>query len=425
MGKIDIKCLTADPGLTTLYGFAYGFTSRKAQETGIKDEMILFKSQENPSEVADIKWSAVSTFPTSTEMTGMITRQNADFACAVNSAGVFTAISNSYWRNDEKFKDRMQGIRYNPAGQMEPEYKVTGDGVWSALEVASNFNQTRTLWDYNQKLFYVTEDDGKETLFHAHVDNPSVIRIGIVNETGGRSLLQHLTTYTNDTLKIGTLPTLTYSNNQLYAYSPGSNPIMLAIPLSSGTSSPTPPAIKRIKFSGTDTTGCRISQMDSLKSAIWKESFILLCMRPGYESRLETFNLGLQDTALVPVTKYPWRLDGATSLSSFQPIGGQFPGQPAFGVVSSPYGIQGITLTGPSIGSLQAFTEIWIEGVYGDGDSSSGNNNNKGVDLDNSADIQSSSGMSYAAQVAIAASVGVVFVIATVFGIFLHLNKNM
>ncbi|KAF9083150.1 hypothetical protein BGX23_011746 [Mortierella sp. AD031] len=309
MGKVDIKCFTSDSGLITLYEFGFGFSSTNAHTTRKKDEMVLFKSQPNPFNMTDLKWSTVSTFPTSTELTSMVTRDYPEVACAINSAGVFTALAYSDARDDERSTDTLQGIRYNPAGQMEPEYNVTGGGVWSTLDVEPSYNQTDRTMYLNQKLFYATEG-GKETL-------------------------------------------LAYGNNQLFAYSSGPRPSMIATSLPNRTSS-SKPTIKR--FATNETTDCQYEYMDVPKGP----------GRPS-DSRLETITSMFTDTKMTTVTRYTGILEQIWPIAFFQPVGGHMPGQVPFAVIDQRQGVLGIILTGPTAGTVQNYTDVCLEGVYGDG----------------------------------------------------------
>ncbi|KAG0271201.1 hypothetical protein BGZ95_001037 [Linnemannia exigua] len=286
MGKIKLLCLTADPGLTTLYGFAYGFSSSEAQMKKDMDTLILIKSQANPSNIADIKWSTVSVFITSTRLTDISTRHFPNHACAVNSAGVFTTIDNSAipW----------QGVRFDPAGRMAPEYNLTGGGAWSTIALSPIFNMTEYQLNDIHKLFYIQNGD-KETLFHVYsrysMAAPAV-HIGVVNETGGRPTLESSAIY-------------------------------------------------------------KCSRMSKRDGAI-------------YDSQLETINSVLTDKTTRTMTRFSKELDKVTPTSQFQTIGGHLPGQEAFAAISFRTGIHGITLTGPSAGTLQDMADVYIDGVYGD-----------------------------------------------------------
>ena len=60
----------------------------------------------------------------------------------------------------------LNGIRYNPAGEMGPEYKVTGGGVWSTVNFSSKYNWTETPSYERPIMFYVKEGE-KGTLAYA------------------------------------------------------------------------------------------------------------------------------------------------------------------------------------------------------------------------------------------------------------------
>ncbi|KAG0285284.1 hypothetical protein BGZ96_010442, partial [Linnemannia gamsii] len=202
----ELKCFTANPGLTTLYGLKYGY-SNSLTMSNEPDTMILFKSRVNLRSVDDTQWSIVGTLFTNTTVAGVITRSNIYVACAINDAGVFTAVvcDKDAPGSEVKEGNRFQGIRYDPLGKMgATENSILGGGAggkgrWSTIDVASDYNLTEFPIYNGHKLFYTVED-GKETLLHAYTSvvspsNATVIRLGHVSEHGDRPLLQHSTTY--------------------------------------------------------------------------------------------------------------------------------------------------------------------------------------------------------------------------------------
>ncbi|KAG0371866.1 hypothetical protein BGX24_001066 [Mortierella sp. AD032] len=373
MGDIKLLCLTADPGLTTLYGFAYGYSSRKALMKQDMDTMILIKSQANPSNIADIKWSAVSILTDIKSFADIPTRDRPNHACAVSSAGVFTAFN--HVMGSPSRKKLMHGVRFDPAGRMAPEYNLTGGGAWSTIDLAPSYNMTEyTLFSRNDvhKLFY-DQKGGKETLFHAYPTyskGAPAIRIGVVNETGGHPTLEPFALYKNETFGISTIiADLAYGNNQLFAYEQGANPVVVAISLSNGTST-SKPSIKR--FSSSTSSDCKYTEND-LHSGLWKNFYFLYCSLEGpqagsrYGYQVEIINSTLTDNTTSTMTRGMEVLDKVAPISYFQAIGGHLPGQEAFVAISYWAEIQGITLTGPSAGTSQNVTDVYINGVYVDG----------------------------------------------------------
>lgn len=74
--------------------------------------------------------------------------------------------------------------------------------------------------------------------------------------------------------------------------------------------------------------------------------------------------------------RYSGTLDEVALISFFQPIGGHLPGQEAFAVISLWTKTQGITLTGSSAGTRQNLSDVFINGIYGDG---SGDRNSRSI----------------------------------------------
>jgi hypothetical protein len=195
---IDLRCIATDPGQTTVYGFGYGRSSEKAERF---DTMILIKSQANPSTIADIKWSAVSTFTRYRNSHEMITHTNPVFTCAVNSAGVFNVISYDFVNSTPDGNDLL-GIRYDPTGtiassQMDASESMTGGGKWEEINLDAGFNSTNSLTYDRQILFYVREANrDKETLIHAYSGGyPPAVYLNTVDESSQSVRLQPLATY--------------------------------------------------------------------------------------------------------------------------------------------------------------------------------------------------------------------------------------
>ncbi|KAG0067840.1 hypothetical protein BGZ89_005625 [Linnemannia elongata] len=388
MGGMKIVCLTADPGQTTLYGLVYGYSSLKQRSKWVSgDVMILIKSQANPSNISDIQWSPVSTFPTSTWLTPMITIRHPELACAVNSAGVFTALT--YGQVDDsrhQVTNTWNGIRYNPSGQMEPEYNVTGGGVWSTVDVSSRYNMTETPSYERAVMFYVKEGE-KEMLAYAFstMIGPKyeyAIQLGYVNENTSPPTLEPSTLYKNDTLKAtDTEVNLAYGNGKLYAYFPQPIPRVMSITLSTRASPAAKPTLKL--FTAESTKNCQHDGFDAVHSGTWNTSYFLLCTHypdnnndVRYDPQLDIISSTLTDTKTTTLMRYSGTLDEVAPISFFQPIGGHLPGQEAFAVISLWTKIQGITLTGSSAGTRQNLSDVFIDGIYGDG---SGDRNSRSI----------------------------------------------
>ncbi|KAK3830466.1 MAG: hypothetical protein JOS17DRAFT_791172 [Linnemannia elongata] len=372
---MKIVCLTADPEQTILYGLVYGYSSDNLQSRGYqRDVIILIKSQVNPSNVSDIQWSAVSTLTSSTSLTTMITHSNPQLACAVSSAGVFTAFSHGAPVNSGVLAIRtLRGIRYNPVGQMGPEYNVTGGGDWVAVDVSSRYNNTETPYYYSPVMFYLKEGE-VETLVYAfstvvdrNIYEPA-IQLGYVNENPSIPILEPSTLYKNDILKIAKSDiNLAYGNGNLYTYSSGPTPRLISIPLA--TSNTTAPTIKQ--FTADSTNNCQYEQSGYIHSGIWNNSYFLLCSHftaaNGYDLQLNIISSTPTDTKTSSVARYTGFIDKVQPGSFFQPIGGHLPGQEAFVAISFGTEIQGITLTGPSAGTRQSLTDVYVDGIHGDG----------------------------------------------------------
>ncbi|KAF9083152.1 hypothetical protein BGX23_011748 [Mortierella sp. AD031] len=239
MGILPLRCLTTDPAATTLYGLSYAYKSTDTTMPTLlrSQHMVPFKSQPNPYSLRNISWSVVSTFPGSAYRSDMTDRWATGFTCAVNSAGLFSAFANYKDGEYSSAESPLEGLRYDPVGQMGPEYNVTGGGKWSSINVEKNYNRTATTLYKDQKLFYVGDGKGQEILMHAYIDPLSDhVRIGRVNETAvGNPTLVYSTSYQSDELETAVRSTIAYGNNQLFIYSAGAKPSMKSIPFKNGT----------------------------------------------------------------------------------------------------------------------------------------------------------------------------------------------
>ncbi|KAF9911348.1 hypothetical protein EC991_003913 [Linnemannia zychae] len=368
MGKIELICLTADPGRTTLYGFAFGYSSYEAHKNGEMNTWILIKSQANPSDVTNIKWSAVSVFNTGESLTSMSSPDASDQviqSCAINSAGVFTSIMRV--RGSDHSEKPMRVVRFDPTGGMAPEQDFAGGGTWSTTQLAHSFNMTEYPIISEHKLFY-----------------------------------------DNNTLQIGNIATLAYGNSQLFMYD-HNNLAVIAIPLSNSTNTPTP-SIKR--FEPGTKNYCSATSGTGFHSGLWKNSYFLLCGE-GNNGYLETINSILTDTTST-AKQFQGGLSIIQNTPYSQPIGGHLPGQDAFIVMANANSIQGVTLTGLSAGSYQTTTNVYVNGVYGsDGSEASVQDEN----------ITPSSALSPAAMWAIIASCLVLLVSVGVF-VFMRYRRS-
>lgn len=199
----ELKCFTADPGLTTLYGLSYRYSNLPSTPSSDPNLMVLFRSQVDPKSLNDTqRLTVVATIPINTTVASVITRSNVFVACAVDSAGVFTVVVCDRYISGLQAEEasHFQAIRYNPKGRTGTENSVLGGkGDWSTIGVASDYNLTEFPIHNGHKLFYTVEN-GEETLLHAYAsvvspNNATVIRLGHVSNAGDRPLLEHSATY--------------------------------------------------------------------------------------------------------------------------------------------------------------------------------------------------------------------------------------
>ncbi|KAF9153499.1 hypothetical protein BG015_003279 [Linnemannia schmuckeri] len=289
MSSVAIACLTSDPGFTTLYGLTY-----KPTLSMIAGQITLFKSRPNPSSTNDMDWTIIST--ESILKGGFLTHKYTSMSCAINSAGVFTAIG--YYSNNKTTTQGMmidptpgmaslEGVRFVPTKlQQPPSPEGNNSGVlgeWIPIDIEPNYNRTVAPDYKDQKLFYIKDNGvGVERLVHAYIDTNATIRIGRVDGAPLTPTLNYTTSFQNDTLVFGNATNIAGGDNELFVYSSGSRPSLSAITLTNNNNSNstvvgagTLPTIR--KFPAIETAICQ--NATKILSTTWRSSYHLLCSK--------------------------------------------------------------------------------------------------------------------------------------------------
>ncbi|KAG0285281.1 hypothetical protein BGZ96_010439 [Linnemannia gamsii] len=138
MGVLDLLCITTDPDATTFYGLAY---AEDYNSTDLKLQYaVLVKSNTNPSSPTNLTWSVVSMFNGS-QLNGYPNSVNSvDTSCVMSAQGVFTMLGR--YKSTFSSTEIMVpfGIRFDPAGTMDPNFGHKGSGAWMNISVADGFN---------------------------------------------------------------------------------------------------------------------------------------------------------------------------------------------------------------------------------------------------------------------------------------------
>lgn len=179
MGKLDLLCVTTDVNATTFFGFAYAedYNSTLLQPL----YAVLVKSNANSSFTQGLRWSVVSKFDASklSGYPGLI--NGVDTSCAMNALGVFTLFG-QYTSTTSFGSTKLPfGIRYDPAGKMNPRVGYNGDGAWSNITVADGFTWSGP---FNRYALGYTNSSANAMLVHASFSHTNdTIALATLNES--------------------------------------------------------------------------------------------------------------------------------------------------------------------------------------------------------------------------------------------------
>ncbi|KAF9089164.1 hypothetical protein BGX29_012181 [Mortierella sp. GBA35] len=144
MGILDLVCLTTDPDATTYYGFAYANPESDGLGTYAGNEYlnsILVKSNSNPASSKNVTWS-VASMTSSRSLDKTFNQYYGDifkYSCTVNAQGVFTMFGRYQGSIAYGDKDyQITGLRYDPAGTMDPSFNFKGPALGYANNGASS-----------------------------------------------------------------------------------------------------------------------------------------------------------------------------------------------------------------------------------------------------------------------------------------------
>lgn len=180
MGKLNLLCLTTDLSATTFFGFAYAedYDSTLLQPL----YAVLVKSNVNPSPstTENLDWFVVSKIDGS-KLSGYPGSINGiDTSCAMNALGVFTMFG-QYTSTTPFASTKLPfGIRYDPAGKMDPRVGYNGDGAWSNITVADGFTWSGPFNEYS--LGY-TNSSANAMLVHASLSDTNTIALATLDES--------------------------------------------------------------------------------------------------------------------------------------------------------------------------------------------------------------------------------------------------
>ncbi|KAF8943880.1 hypothetical protein BGZ47_004925 [Haplosporangium gracile] len=216
MGILKFDCMATDPAATTFYGLVNADRYQFTGTGGWDKNMVLVKSNTNPSSVKTVNWSFLSSY--SSQNLSIKYGVPTYAGCAVNSRGVVTFVAVHYVYNETKpYSDYITALRYDPAGVSDPPMSQ-GAGSWSTLSLNPAFGQVLI-----EKLsLWYTAVAGVETLNIAFVDNP----FSAVDDTVHFGTFDEVTMTFNPagkwampTMTHGVLKATLYRGDELYYFS--------------------------------------------------------------------------------------------------------------------------------------------------------------------------------------------------------------
>ncbi|KAF9541090.1 hypothetical protein EC957_003417 [Mortierella hygrophila] len=122
-GTLHLDCIASDPSSSYLYGIASANTGTPSYTTD--STIVLVRSNYNPTSLAAITWTIISTTEGKQFSYNYLTFTSVD--CAANDKGHFAAFFRSPYRTASPFKLLPMGVRYDPAA------KEKGEGAWSPI----------------------------------------------------------------------------------------------------------------------------------------------------------------------------------------------------------------------------------------------------------------------------------------------------
>ncbi|KAG0283097.1 hypothetical protein BGZ96_012531 [Linnemannia gamsii] len=139
MGILEFSCMTTDPAATTFYGLTNADHYQLTGTGGWPKNVVLVKSNTNPSSVKTTNWSFLSSY--SSENLSLKNGFFSTAGCAVDSRGVVTFIAADLVFNTTKpYSEFITALRYDPTGVSDPAMSQ-GTGSWSTLTLNPAFGQ--------------------------------------------------------------------------------------------------------------------------------------------------------------------------------------------------------------------------------------------------------------------------------------------
>ncbi|KAI1298982.1 hypothetical protein EDD11_006591 [Mortierella claussenii] len=329
MGLLRLFCATSDGH--SIYGLATGgnFSDPAAAQNGNNRLLILVRSNADPVDLKSLIWTLVSTVRLSAVYD--ITRSpQSSQACAVDSKGVFTYLSQSVYKTPST-EAALGGVQYSPLYSANSNGGSTGPGGWKNIDF-----QVPYTWQQSSTLFPVQDTTGLTTFVQAYLSTASGsgIQFGTLDSTA--MLMKQGPLWTMNTEVYGNVSNIDFLNNNLYllgngATSAGStakNLTLFSVPFASPTISTTLPTAG-IKFYDAKSVAFCFDPANG-RTGVVANSYFVLC-----NSLIHS--IGIMDltysTAIGPFSTLSESVP-ASNLDIFQPIGG-YNGETAFALVQT------------------------------------------------------------------------------------------
>ncbi|KAK3836903.1 MAG: hypothetical protein J3R72DRAFT_450044 [Linnemannia gamsii] len=228
---ITPDCITTDAGATTFYGIKYQSITPdpvKPSNTLLPASIVLFKSNTNPASPTDLSWSVVSRIDSTQLMGTGYWTSGTGISCAISPQGVFTAFIHD---------NEARGVRYDPAGTMDPSYNVKGS--WTNVVVDPKY-----LWtsDFELEALGYVLSGSTNVLVHVIFSKASnMLQVATVNDA--TNTLTGTGVWPLNKAVHGEIKALSIGNDHLYTIGegiPGGAPFLIGYPLATiSASTPT------------------------------------------------------------------------------------------------------------------------------------------------------------------------------------------
>lgn len=379
-GTLHLDCIASDPSSSYLYGIASANTGPSSYTTD--STIVLVRSNYNPTSLATIVWTIISTAEGKQFSYNYLTFTSVD--CAANDKGHFAAFFRSPYRTASPFRLLPMGVRYDPTA------KEKGGEAWSPIwgSVMYGWNVDRFVhksFYQGDELVHLLTGDVVDSLQLGRVDYATnMLQLGSIQTRQQGDVF--LLSYTFDDMVW--IQDFDYTRQGFFPYYTGF--FSQKMPLHNGTFYITNSEEQNVTcvYHGVQR---RIQEVRGglYRTMVWQlgDYHVFAGLRQGLTFFGGIYKEDYQDGTLIKYTIYTsettpddrkyiehnltWTDPPSTfSLQeSFQSVGGLTSGQEPFIVALTTAGLYEFTAFGPSAGAMSGPFQVFVpastaEGVY-------------------------------------------------------------